>query len=219
MSRLSEAEHLTSSRTPAPHRSPAHLTGEPMLCCGVCQYEGRHCTAMAPPGAMKAHLADYRQQGFDFEGFSPEELWTRIRGAHCCACAKGFEPSFEQQLGSRPAGGYRQHCDSFNVRFQRTCCVSRLSTACWPVHVTRHASRHGSQAGTGPWLPVLEVLGRLMMGPGTSHCACVTLQAVPCGWWATRRRGTGTTRWSASCGGMRSICSGGASQTTPSLSR
>lgn len=51
-----------------------------MLCCGVCQYEGRHCAAMAPPGAMDAHLAEYRQQGFDFEGFSPEELWTRIRG-------------------------------------------------------------------------------------------------------------------------------------------
>ena len=51
-----------------------------MLCCGVCQYEGRHCAAMAPPGAMDAHLAHYRQQGFDFGGFSPEELWTRIRG-------------------------------------------------------------------------------------------------------------------------------------------
>jgi hypothetical protein len=61
-------------------RSPAHLTGKPMLCCGVCQYEGRHCAVMAPPGAMDAHLADYRQQGFDFAGFSPEELWTRIRG-------------------------------------------------------------------------------------------------------------------------------------------
>ena len=52
------------------------------FCCGVCQYEGRHCAAMAPPGAVAQLVAMYRRDfGFDFKGFKPAELFRRIRGA------------------------------------------------------------------------------------------------------------------------------------------
>jgi hypothetical protein len=61
------------------------LLGTPsvMTCCGVCQYEGRHCALMAPPGAMEAHIKEYSEDfGFDFEAFSPAELFARLQGVH-----------------------------------------------------------------------------------------------------------------------------------------
>lgn len=61
-------------------RAFGNPTGKPMLCCGVCQYEDRHCAHMAPPGAMRAHLEQFKQQGFDFDAFTPEELWSRLKG-------------------------------------------------------------------------------------------------------------------------------------------
>lgn len=53
-----------------------------LSCCGACQYEGRHCASMAAPGAMAAHLQQFRSDfGFNFDAFSPAELFARIRGA------------------------------------------------------------------------------------------------------------------------------------------
>lgn len=52
-----------------------------LACCGVCQYEGRHCSTMAAPGAMAGHLGDFRKHfGFDFQAFSPAELFARLQG-------------------------------------------------------------------------------------------------------------------------------------------
>lgn len=52
-----------------------------MTCCGVCQYEGRHCAKMAAPGAMDAHMEEYRRDhGIDFATFSPAELFARLQG-------------------------------------------------------------------------------------------------------------------------------------------
>ncbi len=78
----SRSKQALVNRCPCLCRSIEESNGDPMVCCGVCQYEGRHCAAMAPPGAMDAHLADYVAEGFDFAGFTPDELWTRIKGEH-----------------------------------------------------------------------------------------------------------------------------------------
>lgn len=54
-----------------------------MTCCGVCQYEGRHCAKMAAAGAMDAHLEEYRRDhGIDFATFSPAELFARLQGGN-----------------------------------------------------------------------------------------------------------------------------------------
>ena len=56
--------------------------GEPgPFCCGVCQFEGRHCSKMAPPGAVRDMVDMYRRDfGFNFDAFQPAELFERIRG-------------------------------------------------------------------------------------------------------------------------------------------
>ena len=65
-------------------------TTQPLVCCGVCQYEGRHCADMAATEAMDVHMAEYAAQGLDFRGFTPAELFARIRGA-CCRCSQREE--------------------------------------------------------------------------------------------------------------------------------
>ena len=56
--------------------------GEPgPFCCGVCQFEGRYCGEMAPPGAVRDMVDMYRRDfGFDFDAFTPAELYKRIEG-------------------------------------------------------------------------------------------------------------------------------------------
>ena len=53
------------------------------FCCGVCQFEGRFCSEMAPAGAVQRMVDMYRRDfGFDFHSFQPAELFNRIRGAY-----------------------------------------------------------------------------------------------------------------------------------------
>ena len=72
--------HISQFALAVAGRLVEESSGEPLACCGVCQYEGRHCAAMAPTGAMEAHLPGYAAAGFDFAGFSPAELWARLKG-------------------------------------------------------------------------------------------------------------------------------------------
>lgn len=75
--------HCADKATVPDKATQSGLLGTPsvMTCCGVCQYEGRHCALMAPPGAMEAHIKEYSEDfGFDFEAFSPAELFARLQG-------------------------------------------------------------------------------------------------------------------------------------------
>ena len=51
-------------------------------CCGVCQYEGRHCGSSAEPGAVHGMVAAYRtQSNLTFDDFDPKTLFQHFKGA------------------------------------------------------------------------------------------------------------------------------------------
>lgn len=143
-----------------PRRAFGNPTGKPMLCCGVCQYEDRHCAHMAPPGAMRAHLEQYKQQGFDFAAFTPEELWSRLQGA-CAAmsitllqCQEDFTfiwPAWQPQRSM-------QHCLAcIDGRLRRRKLLPRNGSLLTAAADSLQAARCGSLAtrrrGTGTTPP------------------------------------------------------------------
>lgn len=62
-----------------------HRAKEPSVygeCCGVCQFEGRHCSSSAVPGAVHQMIAAYRtHSNLTFDDFDPGALFQRFRGA------------------------------------------------------------------------------------------------------------------------------------------
>lgn len=156
-----------------------------MLCCGVCQYEGRHCAAMAPEGAMDAHLEEYRQQGFDFDAFTPQELWMRISGKWSPFSAAVRLPSSCQKVPLERVAA-RANLPALS------CIAPECCPAAWRSQIARRPSGHLLPAdcrhrhNTPNHVPFVGV------SAGSPH-------AARCGSWASRRHGTGITWQSVSC--------------------